>query len=176
MPACASAVLGFEGANPSLQQCTAQQPGSAVKRLFVTVLLAIALGGLASEETISIARSPMIAALPSSTTKAISNSVPFHTILYYYAGGPRGQPISNCTGRGNFTFGGCAFAGIAVPEINDLKSWSGFSNFDFPPACCGWSNPSLPQVDFETRTVLVVSPGVGHLGEKFNLTEVIMSD
>ena len=34
----------------------------------------------------------------------------------------------------------------------------------------------MPQVDFETRTVLVVSPGVGHLGEKFNLTEVIMSD
>ncbi len=104
-------------------------------------------------QAVSTTKSPMISSLPSTLPrKPVSESTMFHTVLYYYAGGP---------GRGG--------------EINDNKTWSVFWNSGLGFDCCGWVNSSVPQIDFKARTVLIVSSGMGHIGEKFNLTRVIMS-
>ncbi len=137
--------------------------------------MAISLSGLLLGE-VGVTRSPPVKSPPPTVPNTGPTPVPFHSILFVYVNGPLGvgSPVWP-PGSENLTFGAALWASY-VPEINDQQTWAAFWNSSV--IACGWppSNsycPALPEVDFKTRTVLLVSPGRGTWGDNFNLTRVI---
>ena len=129
-----------------------------MKSLPATALLLISLGVLIFARTINSERnsSPITTPKPSSTTKqpSLLGALPFHTVLWTEFG----------------------HAQIGVTEINDPGTWSAFWNQNCTQAeglrQAGYC-PPLPQIDFASRTVLVISPGLqGNPGFQINVTRV----
>ncbi len=148
-----------------------------MRSVLVTFILGIALSTLVLQQTLGITRSPEISNLtftpPSSgVTARVLRSVSFHSILFAYA-------------NYGFRIGGFGFRSPkngseslnSVPLINDEDTWSKFWG-NTRLMACGWPPgrdcpSSPPQMDFTTRTVLLVSPGSGTWGVGFSLVKVV---
>ncbi len=158
-----------------------------MRSFLVIALLALVLTGLLLQQTVGVAKGPLVSSPgvptnPSSSTAPTDSSrststrppagtlpgpVPFHVIMFAYANG--GIGFGRALTAANYSLYN------SVPEINDEQTWERFwyNNLiacDWPPTTyC----PPIPQVDFTSRTVLLVSTGSSTWDVHLNLTKIV---
>ena len=154
-----------------------------------TFLLGMTLSGLLLQQAVGITKSPTSSATSVSTTVTTMpvpstatsewGPVAFHSIMFVNSWTAVGFPAGSVRST-NLTSGAVSYAN-GVPEINDQRTWESWwygSIFSCAPPALWWQATSskcgsIPQVDFKTRTILLVSPGASTYGVGFNLTQVL---
>jgi len=129
----------------------------------VTVVLGMMIGGLFLIQSTNVTRSPTTT-VPSSGHLSAPTSIAFHTLLredlsqaYYLP--PRALP---------YMLGNPA-SGSFFTQISDQQTWSTFWQQTY---CSQYYCPSIPDVDFNTRTVLVVAFSYGGAANLVSVTNV----